>query len=298
MCLYSYPIPPSPFPSSSPTRATSNPQQTFNPSPPRLVRINLDDPTRTSEADVPLPPAPRVRGATQPQDPNTMGPHRMFADPHGRHTLLSMRSGDNFYWITGWKKAKILPKLKGLIVESVAWNKIRPSGGSTSSSFSEGNPSSISRGSTSSTLSSTREILIGTKDGDIFELILSSPIGGDGEEGDFLDRLTRRTGGGNSSTSDVDKLLKHVFTLPERQPITGLSAEPFPASAIQPPSMPTHSRSKNSVRAVVIATTSTRIYEFVGITGRGRNETGEGEEGTFDKLFATYRADSSPNLSK
>ncbi len=259
MCLADYPTGSS---SSSPA------------SHPKLVRIDLDDPERTEEAEVPIPPVPRNRGRGPTEqaarDGNAVGPHRMFSDPSGKHLLLSMKSGENYHWTSGWKKARLLNRLKGLIIESVAWNRDaaqrsarRPNG-----------PAGAGTGRAAGTIS-TGEILLGTRNGEIWEANIIAPAGGDGEEGDFLDRLARRTAGAAKGNNDIDKSAKLVFTLPERQAITGLHSELFPGGG----------------RAFVIATTSTRIYEFVGDLGRRKDMTANeaGSEGSWDGFFSPYR---------
>lgn len=265
MCLFTYP---------SPSRIAQNPLTPI--ATPRLVRINLDDPERTIEAEVPLPPMPRMRNAP-PTDPSLIGPHKMFSDPSGKHLILTTRNGDNFYWISGWKRARILPRLKGIVIESVAWNQRAESSQRNGKAHRRGQSQSNSQN-----VVSTGEILIGSQGGDIFETMIVTQSSHDSEEGDFLDRLARRSG---ASGSEVDRYLRHLFRLPERQPITGLSAEIFKIG--------------NPSRAVVIATTSTRIYEFVGELGRGRSEydSNEGED-LYEKLFIPYRSDAIPNLSK
>ncbi|KAE8215675.1 hypothetical protein CF327_g1075 [Tilletia walkeri] len=239
---------------------------------PKLVRIQLDDPERTEEADVPLAPPARTRNAPPP-NPAQQGPYKMFADPTGRHLILTMLSGDNFYWRSGWKKARVLPRLKGLILESVAWNR-SSAAAQTFTSKREG-----------AQMTTTREILLGTRSGDIYEAVLTAPINGGPEEGDFLDRLARRTAGGGGS-SEVDRSCRHVYTLSERQPIIGLEAIPFPAS----------NGTKDRVRkGAVIAATSSRIFEFVGTFGVVRGEEPDGEF-VYDRLFEPYRTSISPNL--
>lgn len=255
MCLYAYP------------QGGILPQNL--PPPPRLVRINLDEPERTEEADVPLPPTPRNRAAL-PTDPSMVGPHKMFADPSGRHLVLSMRSGDNYYWRSGWKKARALPKWKGIVVESIAWNR------------SANAPAHGSKRASSTQQTTTRQILVGTQSGDIFEAVLTAPLDGDGDEGDFLDRLARRTAGAGAGGGDVDRVLRHLFSLSERQPVTGLMAVPF---------APNGGRSK----AAVVATTSTRIYEFIGPIGKERREDASATDSLYAALFEPYKG-SVPNL--
>ena len=38
--------------------------------------------------------------------------HNIFFDPTGKHLLISLESGDNFYLNSRWKKVKALPKFK------------------------------------------------------------------------------------------------------------------------------------------------------------------------------------------
>jgi vacuolar protein sorting-associated protein 18 len=96
---------------------------------------------------------------------------------------------------------------------------------------------------------STREILIGTASGTIHEVVLNA-------EEDFFKPLERYS--------------QLVYTLPERHPITGIKFDFFPPSAPQ--------------KTLVIATTPSRIYQFVGASDR-RSEEGD----RFNKLFASYR---------
>ena len=281
MCLYAYP----------------NPSQAANPfptAPPKLVRINLDDPEHTQEADVPIPPAPRSARNAPPPDPSTIGPHKMFADPSGVHLLLAMRNGDNYYWASGWRKARLLPKLKGQVIESVAWNKEGQGSGSL--------PTSAKKRAAHAhhALSTTREILIGTHSGDIYEVVITAPVGSDPDDGDIFDKIARRTAGNGAERGDVDRVARHMITLPERQPVTGLAAETFPRS--NQPSISNDAAvaagappSSTLRRAVVIATTSTRIYEFVGILAKPRTDESDSHS-LFDKLFLPYRGDASPNL--
>ena len=38
--------------------------------------------------------------------------HNIYFDPTGKHLLISLESGDNFYLNSRWKKVKALPKFK------------------------------------------------------------------------------------------------------------------------------------------------------------------------------------------
>ncbi|SPO29308.1 related to DigA protein [Ustilago trichophora] len=279
MCLYAYP----------------NPSQAANPfptAPPKLVRINLDDPERTQEADVPIPPTPRSARNAPPPDPSTIGPHKMYADPSGLHLLLAMRNGDNYYWASGWRKARLLPKLKGHIIESVAWNR------HSQAAYSGAAPARKRAANAHPALSTTREILVGTRTGDIYEVVITAPVGSDPDDGDIFDKIARRTAGNGAERGDVDRVVRHMTTLPERQPVTGLAAETFPRASHSSSAANTSTGASSSSelrRAVVIATTSTRIYEFVGVLAKQRSDESDSHS-LYDKLFLPYRGDSSPNL--
>jgi len=242
---------------------------------PKLVRIQLDDPERTEEADVPLAPPARGRNAPTP-DPSQQGPYKMFADPSGRHLILTMLSGDNFYWRSGWKKARILPRLKGLILESVAWNRNAAAAAAQTTTSKRDGTQAVS----------TREILLGTRSGDIFEAVLTASLAGGPDEGDFLDRLARRTAGGGAA-SEVDRSCRHVYTLSDRQPVIGLEAVPLPSGG---------GAKDRARKGAVIVATSTRLFEFIGPVGAGRGDDSEGEL-VYDRLFEPYRSGNlSPNL--
>ncbi|XP_077978049.1 vacuolar protein sorting-associated protein 18 homolog isoform X1 [Glandiceps talaboti] len=71
--------------------------------------------------------------------------HKLFLDPNGRHLIVSMESQDVLYLSRSSKKPRQLTKMKGLLIDSVAWNKASGSDNSTG------------------------EILIGTSKGGIFE---------------------------------------------------------------------------------------------------------------------------------
>ncbi|PCH33839.1 hypothetical protein WOLCODRAFT_130019 [Wolfiporia cocos MD-104 SS10] len=170
-----------------------------------------------------------------PRKPNEMTIHKLFLDPSGRHLIVTSLQGENWYLYRGWKKPKQLKGFK-MVIESVAWNKA----------------SLLS----SSHSTSTREFLIGTRNGTIYEAVLDA-------EDDFF--------------KSQERYLQPLFTLPERQPVTGLKSDFYPPS--------------NPGRALVVATTPTRIYQFVGFPDRRSDEGGR----VFSNLFATYR-DTAPKI--
>lgn len=107
---------------------------------------------------------------------------------------------------------------------------------------------------------STREILIGARSGMIYEAVLDA-------QDDFF--------------KSQERYLQTVFTLSERHPVTGISFDFFP---------PMDQR-----RALILVTTATRIYQFVGTPDRRSDEGGR----MFSRLFAYYNenAPSASNLA-
>ncbi|KAG0263918.1 hypothetical protein DFQ27_001570 [Actinomortierella ambigua] len=73
--------------------------------------------------------------------------YKMFFDPTGRHLIITTETGDNYYLFEKWKKAKLLSKIRGVVIESIAWNR------------SHDRPAD----------SSTRAFLIGARSGFIYE---------------------------------------------------------------------------------------------------------------------------------
>ena len=61
--------------------------------------------------------------------------HKVFQDPSGHHVILTMSGSKECYYIgksTGKKTApRLLPKVKGHLIESVAWNKLESSDNGT-----------------------------------------------------------------------------------------------------------------------------------------------------------------------
>ncbi|KAH9947912.1 Pep3/Vps18/deep orange family-domain-containing protein [Amylocystis lapponica] len=172
-----------------------------------------------------------------PRKPTEFTIHKLFLDPSGRHLLVTSLQGENWYLYRGWKKPRQLKSFK-MVIESVAWNKAAL---------------------LSSTHSlSTREMLIGARNGTIYEAVL------DAEE-DFF--------------KSQERYLQSVFTLPERQPVTGLKFDFFPPS--------------DPKRALVIVTTPSRIYQFVGMPDRRSDDSGR----VFSGIFASYR-DTAPKISE
>lgn len=71
----------------------------------------------------------------------------MFLDPSASHLIVSTTLGENFYLHSQSKQPKALSRLKGVSIESIAWNPSQPT-------------------------ASTREILVGGADGSIYEIYI------------------------------------------------------------------------------------------------------------------------------
>ncbi|KAG4961025.1 hypothetical protein JHK87_037658 [Glycine soja] len=81
--------------------------------------------------------------------PGDQSIHRVFVDPGGSHciaTVVGPGGAETFYTHAKWTKPRILSKLKGLIVNAVAWNKQQI------------------------TEVSTKEVILGTENGQLHEL--------------------------------------------------------------------------------------------------------------------------------
>lgn len=108
-----------------------------------LLRIDLSHPDKTDEVEIPKSLDDRI--------------YKTFLDDTGRHAVVSMISGENYYIVRGAKKARVLGKLKGHQISAIGWNTL------------------------SSTDVGTGPILIGTAKGIILETEIIS-----GEDGRFF----------------------------------------------------------------------------------------------------------------
>ncbi|KAF5014847.1 hypothetical protein F66182_14031 [Fusarium sp. NRRL 66182] len=100
----------------------------------RILRIDLDSPEDIDDIDLPK------------KSSETGVIRRLFLDPTASHLIISTTLGDNYYLHTQSRQPKLLSRLKGLI-ESVAWNPSGPT-------------------------ASTREILVGVTDGNVYEVYI------------------------------------------------------------------------------------------------------------------------------
>ncbi|KAG9067424.1 hypothetical protein KI688_012207 [Linnemannia hyalina] len=159
--------------------------------------------------------------------------YKMFFDPTGRHLIITTETGDNYYLFAKWKKAKLLSKIKGIVIESIAWN----------------------RSADRPTESSTKEFLIGTRNGLIFEAELEPTA-----------ELFKKE----------ERYFKQVYSIQSNMPISGLRMEQFPASLR---------------KYVVVAVTPTRIYQFIGTVSPNNSNGiigGSEDKAMFEGLFSKY----------
>ena len=98
----------------------------------RTLRFDLDNAEDIDDID--LPKRPAEIGVIR----------RLFLDPSASHLIISTTLGENYYLHTQSRQPKALARLKGVQIESIAWNPSLPT-------------------------ASTREILVGAADGNIYE---------------------------------------------------------------------------------------------------------------------------------
>lgn len=147
---------------------------------------------------------------------------RMFLDPSASHLIINTTLGENYYLHTQSRQPKALPRLKGVGIDSIAWNPSLPT-------------------------ASTREILVGASDGNLYEVYIEPS---------------------NEFYRKEEKYLKAVYKTLDG-PITGVWVDAIPE--------------RIDVRRIVVAT-PTRLLHFVGRIGRPGTE---GSGSIFTKLFET-----------
>lgn len=216
---------------------------------PRLVRIDLDNPGQVEQVFIPPISTGRGHGHSSAKQ----GAYKLFLDPSGTHVLLSHpATAQMHWWVSGWKRVRSLSKAHHhrLQVHSVAWSP---------------QPNALA-----ATPHTTGPLLVGTRGGEIWEtqLAVSSRQQRSHDDPlDFLDIFTRRAAGPSAVDGEVEKYWSRVFSLPLPEPVTGLSTGFCAATSLS-------SRTQAKTNAWVIATTLTRIYEFVGPLGTSGTDSG------------------------
>ncbi|KAI1824784.1 vacuolar protein sorting protein-like protein DigA [Xylaria intraflava] len=176
----------------------------------RILRIDLNMPEDIDDID--LPKRVSEVGVIS----------RMFLDPTASHLLICTSLGENYYLHTQSRQPRPLSRLRGVLIESVAWNPSLPT-------------------------STTREILIGASDGNLYETFIEPSA-------EFYRK--------------EEKYLKALHKLPDG-PVTGLWVD--------------NMGGKVDVRRIVICTQS-RLFHLVGRVGRSGHE---GSGSIYTKLFDT-----------
>lgn len=133
----------------------------------------------------------------------------MFLDPSASHLIITTTLGENYYLHTQSRQPKSLSRLKNVSIESVAWNPSLPT-------------------------ASTREILLGTTDGQIWETYIEPST-------EFYRR--------------EEKYAHSIYKVPEGSPVTGVWADLVPATPEQ--------------RRVLIATHGMLLYFHGRATRQG-----------------------------
>ncbi|KAL4761278.1 vacuolar protein sorting protein DigA [Aspergillus foveolatus] len=135
----------------------------------------------------------------------------MFLDPSASHLIITTTLGENYYLHTQSRQPKPLSRLKGLLIESVAWSPSLPT-------------------------ASTREILLGTTDGQVWETYIEPST-------EFYRR--------------EERYASSIYRTSDGSPVTGIWAETVPTKAEQ--------------RRVLVATHG-KLSCFLGRTGRSGKE--------------------------
>ncbi|KAK7749239.1 tethering complex subunit [Diatrype stigma] len=174
----------------------------------RILRIDLNRPEDIDDID--LPKRVSEVGVIR----------RMFLDPTASHLLVCTSLGENYYLHTQSRHPRPLSRLRGVPIESIAWNPSLPT-------------------------ATTREILIGASDGNIYETFIETS---------------------NEFYRKEEKYLKSLHKLPDG-PITGLWVD--------------NMAGKTDIRRVVI-TTQNRMFHLVGKVGRVGHE---GSGSIYTRLF-------------
>lgn len=92
--------------------------------------------------------AQRTLDIDLPKKPSEVGLiRRIFLDPTASHLIITTTSGENFYLHSQSRQPKALSRMKGVGIECIGWNPSQPT-------------------------ASTREILVGSSDGNIYEVYI------------------------------------------------------------------------------------------------------------------------------
>ncbi|KAK5733926.1 tethering complex subunit [Elasticomyces elasticus] len=174
----------------------------------RILRFDLDNAEDIDDID--LPKRPAEIGVIR----------KLFLDPSASHLIISTTLGENFYLHTQSRQPKALAGLKGVQVESIAWNPSQPT-------------------------ASTRDILVGAADGNVYETFIEPTT-------EFYRRQ--------------EKFVRNVYNTQDGA-VVGLYADVLSA--------------RPDTRRVMVATAH-KLLHFSGRTGR---QGSEGSGSVYAKLF-------------
>ncbi|KAF2158100.1 hypothetical protein K461DRAFT_326169 [Myriangium duriaei CBS 260.36] len=166
----------------------------------RILRFDLDNAEDIDDID--LPKRPAEVGVIR----------KVFLDPSASHLIVSTSLGENFYLHTQSRQPKALSRLKGIQIECIAWNPSLPT-------------------------ASTREILVGSSDGNVYETYIEPST-------EFYRR--------------EEKYVKNVYHSTDG-PVVGLWADT--------------ATGRPEVRRIVLATPS-RLFHFQSRSGRHGVDSG------------------------
>lgn len=250
-------------------------------SPPRIVRIDLAVPDNERTVEIFNANATNATNAGSTATAtrtasSSVAIYKLFLDPSGRHVLVSTSSGDNYYFFSGWesiaKRARLLPKLRAIVINAVGWNS----------------PLSQSTSQNAQNTTSTKEILLGDLRGNIYECVLDGGAGSGEDTGNNAAAAALRS---LARSGNVEKHFKHVYAVSGESrsnsntaAITGLKAEVW--------SQGSSSSQSKRFRAAVVVTTHSRLYQFIGsVPSAAANVSvaDRDEGGMYEDLFKTYR---------
>lgn len=224
----------------------------------------------------------RVSGTNQAQRQDHTSIHRLFLDPSGRHVIVSTLSGENYYFFSGWdhnvKRARPLSKTRGMVINAVSWNS----------------PLAQSSAQVAVTTTSTKEILLGDLNGNIYESVIDASADR-GDDTNAAAAALRSLGRGGN----LERHFRLVYSLTDKNSATRTSrvssADNYAITGIRSEIWSgTSSTSGVSVRkrAVVLVTTNSRIYQFVGTVPSAAANVSLAERdegGMYDDLFKVYK---------
>ncbi|KNC81237.1 hypothetical protein SARC_06412 [Sphaeroforma arctica JP610] len=189
-----------------------------------VIRIDLRNPNKIEDIELSIKSSDTV--------------HRLFLDESGQHLLIALVSADTLYLHSSAHKTKPVTKLKGHLVEAVAFDKHYTDAQSSGS----GNPSTK--------IHNGVQALIATSKGHVYE--------------SEIEAVEARFFQGNS----VDKYMRLVHMVPNEECIKGLMLSAFadesqPALITPKSSSGSHSGAED-VKYLLVVTTANRMYEFIG----------------------------------